>query len=290
MAYSAEINRQNPACLLLLIDQSYSMAEPWKSQNATKAQALSLMVNRLLANSVMLCTRGGAGIYSYFDVGVVGYGADVKTVLAGTSQSQPLIGIDKVATSPIRVETISRKVPDGAGGLTEIDTKMRIWVEAAADNGTPMVAALRMAEKIASAWCQQHPNSFPPLVLNITDGESQDGDPTAAAEALRKVRVADGETLLFNIHLSGIPAREILLPSDDSGLAEPAAKVLFNASSILPDPLRQEAAAAGFAVSDGARGFIYNADATSLIEFLDLGTKAVMPTGIRSLESGTGSR
>src|SRR4051794_30555976 len=50
MSYSAEINRATPACLVLLIDQSHSMNEPWGSFG-TRAQALALTVNRLLMNA-----------------------------------------------------------------------------------------------------------------------------------------------------------------------------------------------------------------------------------------------
>jgi hypothetical protein len=33
--YAAEINRRQPACLLLLIDQSYSMSERWAADGTS---------------------------------------------------------------------------------------------------------------------------------------------------------------------------------------------------------------------------------------------------------------
>jgi len=43
-------------------------------------------------------------------------------------------------------------------------------------------------------------------VINITDGESTDGDPIPDAKALGSMGTEDGATLLFNIHLSSSPA------------------------------------------------------------------------------------
>src|SRR5689334_17810358 len=81
--YTAEINRRQPACLLLLIDQSYSMSEQWRNDGASKADALALAVNRILGNAVLLCSKGDERIYDYFEVGIVGYGENVGPILHG---------------------------------------------------------------------------------------------------------------------------------------------------------------------------------------------------------------
>jgi hypothetical protein len=38
--------------------------------------------------------------------------------------------------------------------------------------------------------------------------------------------------------------------------------------------MRSYAAQLGYNATDGARGFVYNADITSIIQFLDIGTRA----------------
>lgn len=45
-------------------------------------------------------------------------------------------------------------------------------------------------------------------------------------------------------------------------------------SSVLPSHMRSYAASQGHRVSEGTRGFVYNADITSVVEFLDIGTRA----------------
>jgi hypothetical protein len=43
-----------------------------------------------------------------------------------------------------------------------------------------MCGALGQAQTVVQSWLSQHPDCFPPVVIHITDGESTDGDPTAA--------------------------------------------------------------------------------------------------------------
>lgn len=45
-------------------------------------------------------------------------------------------------------------------------------------------------------------------------------------------------------------------------------------SSLLPTHMRSYAAAQGQRVSEATRGFVYNADITSVVQFLDIGTRA----------------
>jgi hypothetical protein len=45
-------------------------------------------------------------------------------------------------------------------------------------------------------------------------------------------------------------------------------------SSKLPSDMRSYAATQGFPVSDATRGFVYNADIASIVQFLDIGTRA----------------
>ena len=36
------------------------------------------------------------------------------------------------------------------------------------------------AQEVAQ-WCDAHPNSYPPTVLHVTDGEASDGDPESSS-------------------------------------------------------------------------------------------------------------
>ncbi|WP_238010307.1 VWA domain-containing protein [Dactylosporangium sp. AC04546] len=284
--YSAEINRNQPACLLLLIDQSTSMSSAWADTGTTKAGQLALAVNRILGNAVMLCTKGDNRVFDYFEVGILGYGEGVRPILHGARPGHEVLPISELAFNPMRLDQVRRKVPDGGGGVVEIQTTLPVWVDAVADGWTPMVAAMQEAERLMADWCAGHRRSFPPIVMNITDGESTDGDPRDAAARLRSTGTGDGGTLLFNIHLASGAGNAATFPDSATGLPDHYASLLFDMSSPLPPPMSAAAEHLGYQVQPGSRGFLYNAEAYRMIEFLDIGTRAATPTGLLELTAG----
>lgn len=279
MTYTAEISRTNPSCFLFLIDQSGSMDDPFAAGELQrkKADGVADAINRLLQNLVIKCAKS-EGVRDYYHAGVLGYGSSVGPAFAGSLAGKELTSISEIAENPARVEERTKKVDDGAGGVIDQTVKFPIWFDAVARGGTPMCEALRRAQSILSTWVTEHPDCFPPIVINISDGESTDGDPTPVAEAVRHVASSDGETLLFNVHLSSHSASPIEFPDSEAGLPDKYAELLFRTSSILPSYMQNVAHQEGYSVSDGSRGFVFNADMVSVIRFLDIGTR---PSNLR---------
>jgi hypothetical protein len=137
-----------------------------------------------------------------------------------------------------------------------------------------MCQALHQARTLLQPWVQAHAGSRPPMVFNITDGESTDGDPRPPAEALRALATTDGNVLLFNIHLSSIPGTTILYPESETGLPDQFARQLFEMSSLLTPYIQVQLVKAGYAVGEEARGFVFNAHMEEVIMFLDHGTRS----------------
>jgi serine/threonine protein kinase len=273
MPYASELSRTNPSCLLFLIDQSSSMVEPFGAQpDRPKADGVADSLNRLLQNLVLKCAKAD-GVRDYFHVGVVGYGGRVAWALGGALAGQKLVPVSAIANAPLRVEQRMRKIDDGAGGLVEQRFKFPVWLEPVAGGRTPMCQALTEAAQALEGFIARYPHSFPPLVLNISDGKATDGNPEVAAAALRRLATSDGEVLLFNAHLSSVPARPIEFPSRETDLPDPDAQVLFRMSTILPPRLQIAAQNEGYRVDDRTRGFVFNADLVSVIRFLDIGTR-----------------
>lgn len=279
MPYTAEISRGNPSCFLFLIDQSGSMDDPFGAGDSArkKADGVADAINRLLQNLVIKCAKS-EGVRDYYYVGVLGYGDHVGPAFGGSLVGQDLVPISQIADNPARVEERSKKVDDGAGGLVEQTVKFPVWFDAVAHGGTPMCSALNRAQSILSAWLQQHPGAFPPIVINITDGESTDGDPAGPAQSLQGLAGDDGNVLLFNVHLSSQRAAPVEFPAQENGLPDQYAQLLFRMSSLLPGYMRNVAQQEGYAVSDGTRGFVFNGDMVSVIRFLDIGTR---PSNLR---------
>jgi len=277
--YAAEISRANPSCFLFLIDQSGSMEDPWAGQpGKKKAEALADIMNRMLQNLTLRCAKS-EGVRDYYHVGVIGYGATVGAALGGSLAGRAIVPISTLADNPARLEERVKKEDDGAGGVLERKIKFPVWVDPVARGGTPMCGAFADAVKLLSAWVAEHPQSFPPIVINITDGESTDGNPTAQAEALRAIHTEDGNLLLFNAHLSASDAATpILYPDTEENLPDHYARLLFRLCSPMPEYLQSFARQEGFALGGESRGYVFNADPVSIIQFLDIGTR---PSNLR---------
>jgi hypothetical protein len=275
MAYSAEIRRQSPGCICIVIDQSGSMADTIAGGESqlSKAQFVADAVNRILESLVIRCAKGEE-IRDYFDIAVIGYGSLVGSVLSGALQGRSIVSLSELANNPFRVEDRQKKISDGAGGIVETNVKFPVWVDPKADGGTPMRQALSVAKQTVEEWVTSHPNSFPPVVIHFTDGESTDGDPVEAARALQSVQTSDGATIILNGHVSSRGGAQIVFPDASAVLPDQFANALFAMSSVLPPKMIQEAQSLGFATSDGSRAFIYNARGEHVVAMLEIGTRA----------------
>jgi hypothetical protein len=279
MPYTAEISRANPSCIVILIDQSGSMEDPFgQGAGKRKADGVADAVNRLLQNLVIKCAKS-EGIRDYYHVGVLGYGdKGVGPVFSGVLAGKELVPISEIANNPARVEQRSKKVDDGAGGIMEQKIKFPVWIDPVYKGGTPMCEGIKQAKRIISNWLHVHNGCFPPIVVNITDGEATDGDPEDQAEQLRRMSSEDGNVLLFNLHISSSNHAPIEFPDSESLLPDDYAKLLFRMSSALPDYMWGMVQEEGIIICDNPRGFVFNADLVSVIRFLTIGTR---PSNLR---------
>ena len=234
MPYKAEISRKNPACFLFLVDQSESMVDPFGGDaSRNKADEVAVILNKLLHSLSIRCSKSD-GILDYFHVGVLGY-SDQGTTSAwgGALAGKMLIPISEIANNPLRIEDKTKKVDDGAGGIVEETVKVPVWFDPACKGGTPMCSAFKMAEELLSKWNAEHPDGFPPVVINITDGEANDGDPVEAAKKVASLGTKDGEVMVFNVHLSSGAGRPVEMPNIVDGIADEFAKQLVDMSATL---------------------------------------------------------
>lgn len=288
MPYSAEISRSAPTAFLFVLDQSASMQDAFggakqKGDAApSKARVLADTVNRLLQNLVLRCAKED-GVRDYFHIGVIGYGERVQPLVQpaeGADSKAGLIPISHLAERPKRMEERLKTVTGADGNTTERRVKFPVWFDPHAKNGTPMCQALDLAARTVRNWIDLHPDSFPPVVVNVTDGEATDGEPLRFAQQLRSFATDDGEVLLFNVHLSSSEEPAVELPSSRQELPRDAdyADVLYQMSSLLPFSMRSAAEQEGYSVDLDTRGFVFNADPVALVRFLEIGTR---PSNLR---------
>lgn len=271
MTYQAEISRDNPTCILFVIDESGSMSDTMPT-GRSKADFVADVLNKTIYTLVTNCTKAD-GIRDYFDIGVIGYGGtDVRVGIGGNSSRQTQ-KISELSNAPLRVEDRTRLDDDGAGGVVERKVKFPVWFQPTSSGGTPMCAGLTKAAEILVEWCDANPHSYPPTILHVTDGEATDGSPDKVASALRQIGTDDGNCLVFNLHVSTRMGESSAFPSSPSGLADDYARVLFSMSSELPEHVARAASEKGYSIGQGARGFIFNGDPKDIVNFFDIGTR-----------------
>ncbi len=263
--YTRSVDRGHPGCIVFLLDRSGSMTDPFAGGPGSKATALANAVNRLLRNLILLCQRGDT-IRPYFHIGIIGYGERVGSLFGGELAGHTLVPLDVLAAHPLRF--VRESVP----GRDDVGVDLPIWVEPYGSRGTPMSAALDLAGSTVVEWANDNYDSFPPIVINVTDGEATDGDPRPLAEQLRGIVTSDGALLLFNSHMSDRDDQPLQFPNSPQLLPDEFARTLFDMSSELTPRMVSVARGLNIPMNDGARGFTFNSDAAALAEFLDVGT------------------
>jgi len=291
MPYTAEISRANPACFLFLVIQCMGMKDPveigrWEYRR--KGEVAADAVNRIVDTLSQRCSSG-MDVRDYFHVGILGFTSEgaifnakklLNTyTLPSTTPERPFLPISQVVEV---AEIQERKVKENYGGgeIMEITRRMPVWLRHY-DNGNwdPMRAMLQFVKPSLANWIDSHPYSYPPIVVIICDGWASDGDPLEDALTIKNLRTKDGNVLLFIVHLSNNgDSRPTMFPSRETGLhslgeGQDDSKLMFRMTSVLPEGSRRAAADLGFAVDEESRGFVLNADAVSLAQFLDIGTR-----------------
>lgn len=294
MPYSSEISRANKGLVLFLLDQSRSMEDFLGVSKSKKMEELAAAVNGILDELVQRCTTDEEGLKDYFDIGVIGYCTDkqanpeiesaLNDKLRAKQNEQMLVTLADIRENAVFKQGTQIITIEETGEIVEQPIEYPVWVEAKARWGTPMCRALLKAIEIVDAWIPQHQTSFPPIVINISDGEESEKDvnPVDYANSLKDRRMPNdeevegadgGKVVLFNCHLSDTKADAFMFPHSSEILPDKFAELLFDMSSELPPPLFEAADNEGFDLKSGAKGMAFNADMVALVKFLDIGTR-----------------
>ncbi|MEG0806849.1 MAG: VWA domain-containing protein [Alistipes sp.] len=281
--YTQSITRAHRTAFILLIDGSGSMAEPihFCGRPTTKAEVVAAVTNGLLFELIERARRS-EGLRDYYDVAVWGYSGDDE-VYSLLPDGAPMIPITALAAQEptIRREVVEYRLPDGQAVLRELPSPS--WIEPQAAGQTPMCEALRQARDLAASWCAQVVNadSFPPVVFNITDGESTDctdGELRAVSEQIKALGTSDGHVLLINIHITATATEAaVFFPSnDEAAYPNRYAGLLYDCSSLMPAVFDEAIRAAkGVGAIPPFRGVSYNASAAQLVTMLNIGSISV---------------
>ncbi len=287
--YSTRITRRHRTAFIMLCDRSGSMAEEvvFRGERTTKAAAVASIINMFI-DELINRSRREEGVRDYFDIAVLEYSGDGVIPLLGPAGFVP---VSELVRREVRTQRFNlvRTLPNGNQIVSA--ASQRCWIEPKASGATLMGAALTEAGKLVRKWCSRQENrgSFPPVVINITDGEASDAEYGAlcdCAEHIKGAATLDGSTLLFNIHLAPVAeggVSEVRFPCGPEELpCHRYARLLYDMSSTIPEcydgivaSVRNGGGSGLAEDSAPSRAMAYNCPVDELFSMLTIGSISI---------------
>lgn len=284
-AYTAQITRNTPTAFIFLVDHSISMRQMTNlfGEEMTMAEAAARIVNRQINELVLRCIKSNE-VRHYYDIAVIGYGEKAYSGWSGDLEGRDFVSPEELRDHPYK-KIITREEKRTRKGVVVKEVEKVQWMEARHDGSwTHLHKAFSQAEKLLNEWMEKHHDKdcYPPTIINITDGEFNGAtkeDVLQQANELKSMFTNDGNVILFNIHFTASKsAEEVVCPIEISELGRNSyAETLFNMSSLLPERYNTDISRC---LNDNRTGrhraMGVNADATTLLKLMDIGT----PTNI----------
>jgi len=278
--YRRMFSREHPGCVVFLVEQSLSMADGISGTQRSKADAVSTAVNKLIASLIAMCDKGEDRPRHWFDVAIVGYTTDangepvVGSAFGGALAGRDFVAIPDLAEHPLDIEIRTKAEPRNDGSVIQVRVEFPVWYRMPPEDkrfGTPTSRAYEHARAILQPWVKEHPESFPPMVIQMADGLSIDDRVEEPAVALKSIATADGHTLLCICDVASerggepdlFPVSEEQLPGDGHRW--------FALSSAMPTTVREAIEArTALPVAPGSRWMVNDADTVAILKFLSV--------------------
>ncbi len=288
--YDKKITSNEPGLIILLIDQSNSMSDILvktpEGESFSTAKMAKYVCDHFLYEIFSKCVRGNE-FKPYLDLAVIGYGSGIRSALTKITLEQFPFSVTELADS-------YTKKNQGSDDTTVVPKPRLEWTDERAFGDTPMLEAFKKARTIIENWLPNHKTSFPPFIINMSDGAPTDdqeilkmlydgilGDLSqtqliSETNAIQKLGTDNGTSLICNCHISSEMMKQVLYPTDITEInnIDGLAQIMFNMSSVIPDTLRKLGIGLGLPLEYNSKFFVFNADVGSLKSFMKFGTTA----------------
>lgn len=279
--YSQEITRRHRSAIVIVLDRSGSMQEqmPFGHSQTTKAEILAHTAGALITELIDRCRRTDA-LRDYYDVAVVGYGNNEVEMLLDDNGFQSVVELNRHRPQS-SVKVTEEQLPNGEWAMVE--HHYTEWFKPKAEGNTPMYEAMLRVRDLVSEWCTQPENreSFPPVIIHITDGEASDCDHRELmdiCDQIKRQATTDGNALFLNIHISTnthLPAIIFPMPDELIGV-DRYAQTLAECSSVMPAAFNQDICELkGTIAIPPFIGLGYNASVIDLLSIINIGSRSV---------------
>ena len=281
--YQQSINHIHRSAVVIAIDCSLSMLSytHLHGSRMRKIDAATLIANYAIDELVARATRGNE-VRNYYDIAVISYSGDGVETIIGNEYGE-FIDIKPLVEHTPQPTLYTIEQQDSKGELKTTPITLHEWVKPKACGDTPMYEALISIKNLLSDWCDNPHNreSFPPLVINISDGGYSDADENEILDIARDIQelsTADGSTLFVNIHLAteSDNTNHCLVFATDSDMIsmDEEDALLYKMSSILPSELeRVITELTGRKRRTLFRCFARNASICEVLAMADIGTE-----------------
>ncbi|TXD51683.1 MULTISPECIES: hypothetical protein [unclassified Polaribacter] len=240
------------------------MSDKFGNALHTKADEVADAVNDILYEIGLRCIGSSGELKNRFEIAIIGYGKEPNSVLSGWEgqlSGKWVVPIKNVFDYP----------------LGEEDDKP-IWIKPAAGSNTPMTKAFENAKRLCNDWINwgNHRDCHPPIVINITDGEATDSGSSfnklkQEVENIKDLYTNYGQAKILNIHISNKSGDKLLFPNEVN-TGDRFERLLFELSTSLDENMIRIAKQKGYNIDHNAKGYVFNGNATDLINFLNIGT------------------
>lgn len=281
--YRCGATEKQRAAFIILIDCSLSMSQPSQlgSLNFSKLEIANLICN-LIIDELVERSRAFHRICHLYDLAVLGYSqGNVISLFTGEEPSfTPIDRLNDIIPMPT---TIYNNHVDKDGTVQSVPITYHRWINAQASGSTPMFEALASVFSLADAWCHDVQNrySFPPIVINITDGAANDSDRASLIDISKRIQslhTEEGNALLFNVMLTSDPIEQHVLVPNNRRFKSNNRELttLFHMSSVIPKELEYRIGYIMVARHRGPyRAVIKDFSAVDLAAMINTGTQSI---------------
>lgn len=286
-SHNAVITRNSPSAFVYLLDISGSMSESilYEGEQMTKNDALNKIVNTTLHETILRCKNYDKH-NDYFDIAVLGYQNNtVFSLLEPFTGKEGFCSVNDIAYAKIGSKKYNyiRTKEDGTKFVSQ--RSITQYIDTEPFGTTPMYEALECAYTLLQKWTIEHKGRkcFPPVLINITDGEMTDANShemLMISQKIKRLSTENGTILFFNIHLNNeVDVKPIIFPSNLDNLPDiRKIKLMYEMSSDLPESFKDEIILhipnRTKENLNNAKTMCYNTPVNSLTRILEIGSSS----------------
>lgn len=197
--YSKPISSVCPSAIFFLISQNDHARRilDINGEKKSKGQILCDIINETLYNLVL--NNKDKQYNSKYDISVIGY--HDYSYICFPKSSGYYMNMNKLLDNAKGIRKI-RKVVKTRKGTKLLERDVPVWIEPRNCGNSNLSGALKFCYKIVKQWTEKNPNSFPPIVIHITDTGYNDEDHShviSLANEIKTLSTNDGNTIFINL-------------------------------------------------------------------------------------------